>query len=154
MPADADLSPEDEVRYMKEVYGDRPEKLYAALIDSFNTLHARAQLLLSLVAICLTITGFSGPRMAGACALIRWCLAVGLALVLSAALVLLFGPLRLQWATQRRAADVETSLVALLRRRNARTRAYRAAGLLLGGGLTVFILGVIVYLTGYVAHDG
>ena len=59
------LDPTEELEYLKTIYGDnQAEKLFTLLTDSFNVIQNRAQMLLSLITITLTITGFSGPKIA------------------------------------------------------------------------------------------
>jgi len=59
------LTPEEELEFLKEIHGaDDYSKLFSELKDAFALLQTRAQMLLGLATICLTITGFSGPRMA------------------------------------------------------------------------------------------
>ena len=59
------LSLKEELAFMKEIHGaDDYAKLFAVVKGSFALIQARAQMLLGLATICLTITGFSGPRMA------------------------------------------------------------------------------------------
>lgn len=141
------LSPEEELQYLREIYGaDKTERLFALLTDSFNTLHARAQLLLSLITICLTITGFSGPKIADSGLGARLLIAVGLTFVLLSALFLLLGPLRVRWVTRYRAETLDQTLIELLRRRNRRTRIYLQAMFLLLIGLSAYVASVVCYL--------
>lgn len=56
------LNPEEELEFLKEIHGaDDFGKLFHVLKESFSLLQTRAQMLLGLATICLTITGFSGP---------------------------------------------------------------------------------------------
>lgn len=90
------LSPAEELEYLKTIYGEnQAEKLFAQLTDSFNVIQNRAQMLLSLITITLTITGFSGPKIAESSLFARLSIAFGLAFVLLSALILMAGPLRL-----------------------------------------------------------
>ena len=140
------LAPAEELAYLKEIYGDSHEKVLAAMTNAFDVLQARSQLLLSLVAVVLTITGFSGPTIAHSGRLSMICIAYGLTFVLISAVLILAGPLQLRWATQWRADTVDESLINLIRRRNARTRKYHVAFVFLVIGLSGFVGSVIAYL--------
>lgn len=142
-----ELSAEAEVAFLREIQADPST---AAIVDivrnAFHTLQLKSQLLLSLIAICLTITGFSGPRIAAAGGFARWGLALGLVGALASAVVLLQGPLRLRWVSSHRPGDFDQCLAALLRERNSRSRDYRRALLLLAVGLSFYVGAVVVYL--------
>ena len=142
------LNPHEELEHLKAIYGedDQAEKLYDNLTDSFNVLQNRAQMLLSLITITLTITGFSGPRIAESSPLARISIAAGLILVLLSALILMAGPLRLRWCTRLRSGSIDQSLLKLIRQRNARTRRYHLASLSLVLGLIGYVTSVISFL--------
>lgn len=140
------LSPDEELRYMREVLEIRePAKLLDRVIEYFNVLQTRSAMLMSLVTLCLTISGFSGHRIAAAGTLPAALLSIGLALSVSSAVLLLMGPLQLRWATRRRCDEgLDATLTALLTLRNVRTRRYHAAAGVLVLGLTAYVGAVIL----------
>ena len=141
------LSAREEFAYLQEIHGDENyAKLFAVLVKHFDVLQSRAQLLLSLITICLTITGFSGPKIAESGTIAKVCIGYGLAFVLISALLLLLGPLQLRWGTQRRAGSIEDSLIHLIKKRNARSRKYHWASTFLIFGLTGYVGSVLGYL--------
>lgn len=140
------LSAEQELDYLKELYGNNGEKILQWVTNAYDVLQQRSSLLLSLVAVVLTITGFSGPTIAASGRFSKICIAYGLTLVLISSVLILAGPLQLRWATQWRGETLDASLVALIRRRNARTRKYHVAFALLCLGLTGYVGSVIGYL--------
>lgn len=141
------LSPTEELDHLKTIYGeDHPDRLYKILTDSFNVLQNRAQMLLSLITITMTITGFSGPRIAESGLIARLSIAFGLILVLSSALILMTGPLRLNWATQYRSDNFDQSLIKLIEQRNFRTSRYHTASICLVVGLTGYVTSLISFL--------
>ncbi len=142
------LAPSEELAYLKEIHGDDKSRLFSVLIGHFEVLQSRAQMLLSLIAICLTITGFSGPQIAQSGAAAQTLLGVGLSFVLSAALLLVMGPLQLRWGTQRRAESVDESLVALIERRNSRTKRYHIASVVLVIGLSGYMGSLLTFMMG------
>jgi hypothetical protein len=142
-----EMEPIEELSFLREIYGrDGHEKILQALIESYNVLQGRAQTLLSLITIILTIAGFSGPNIASSSGPAKVSVGVGLIFVLLSAIVTLWGPLQLKWATQTRAESIDASLVSLIERRNARTRKYHAAFVLLVTGMAGYVGGLISYV--------
>ncbi len=141
-------SPGEELEFLKEIYAaEGYPRLFAELKDSFSLLQARAQMLLGLATICLTITGFSGPRMAASNGWSRFFMGFGLCFVLLSVAALVAGPLRLRWMTAWKAGDIDQTLLLHLGQRNLRTKFYRAAMVLLLTGLTGYLLGLLFYLS-------
>lgn len=131
---------------MRQVLGiDRQDALLDRVIGNFNVLQARSAMLLSLVTLCLTISGFSGHRIAAAGTLPAVLLSVGLALVVLSAVLLMLGPMQLRWATRRRCGDsLDELLEALIHLRNVRTRRYHTAVMILILGLSAYVASVIL----------
>ncbi|MDA3873859.1 MAG: hypothetical protein PF795_07850, partial [Kiritimatiellae bacterium] len=76
------LSPGEELAHMRETLLIRePLVLLDRVVGHFTVLQTRAGLLLSLITLCLTITGFSGHRIASTGFLPAILLSMGLALV-------------------------------------------------------------------------
>jgi len=141
------LTPVEELAFLKEIYGGTAyDVLVASLRDSFNVLQARAQLLLSLIAICLTITGFSGRQIAASGILARLLIGAGVLAVLIAAVILFTVPLLVQWMTAFRAETLDATLIQLIERRNQRTARYHTAVIYLLIGLTGYVLSLVAFL--------
>ncbi len=141
------LTPDQELDFLKQIYGgDRSDKLIEILTDSFNVLQNRAQMLLSLITITLTITGFSGPRIAESSLVARISIAFGLAFVLISALILMAGPLRINWCKRSKSVDIDQTLVKLIVQRNTRTNRYHLASITLVIGLIGYVSSVISFL--------
>ncbi|MEN9840497.1 MAG: hypothetical protein RL376_297 [Verrucomicrobiota bacterium] len=118
------------------------------LVQQFNVLQTRAQLLLTVATLALTITGFSGPRIAAAGAFQRYAMAGGLTFVLASMLLIIGGSLRIRWVTQFRAPEGEdpTKLLAqILCYRDRKTRLFFAELCLLLTGLAAYIAAVVAY---------
>jgi hypothetical protein len=140
-------SPEKELAYLFKIHGkDNYSKVFDVIVSQFDVLQSRAQLLLGLITICLTITGFSGPKIAASSLFSKVCIAYGLAFVLVSAVLILRGPLQLRWGTHRCKDTLEDSLVHLIVRRNQRTRKYHVASVFLIIGLSGYVGSVIGYL--------
>lgn len=124
-------------------------ELAACLTDlnlQFQVLQTRSQLLLTLATLTLTITGFSGPKIAQTNALARYSIALGLVFVLISTILVLIGTLRIQWMTQVEAETPRATLVAILTYRNQKSALYRVELLLLVIGLACYVTSVVTYL--------
>jgi len=140
-------TPEEELSYLLEIHGsDNYSKVFDVLVKQFDVLQSRAQLLLGLVTICLTITGFSGPKIAESSLFSKISIVYGLVFVLVSAVMALLGPLQLRWGTRRCADTLHDSLLLLIDRRNSRTKKYHLASAFLVLGLTGYVGSVIGYL--------
>ncbi|MDF3129241.1 hypothetical protein P0Y35_08545 [Kiritimatiellaeota bacterium B1221] len=142
------LSPQQEIAYMRDVLQlESPVAFHDRIVSHFTILQARSGLMLSLITICLTISGFSGHRIAAAGWVPALLLACGLLLCVTSAVVLFTGPLQLRWATQH-ACDggLEPTLIAMLDLRNFRTRRYHLAKGILMVGLTCYMSAVILFV--------
>jgi hypothetical protein len=141
------LSPSEEVEFLKEIHGEDYGKLFAVIREAFSILQTRSQMLLGLATICLTITGFSGPRMAASNSFSRFFIGFGLSFVLAAVIVVVAGPLRFRWVTAWKADTLDETLIENIQRRDSKTCWYRIATFLLLVGLTGYLLSLIFYLT-------
>ena len=141
------LDPGKEIAFIRELNEDPiAEKTYSMLRDSFNVLQARSQMLLGLVTICLTITGFSGIKIAESCLPAKISIFVGVFSTLLTALLLVSGPLNLQWLTKYRAATLDETFQELIRRRDQRTKIYHRASACLILGVGGYTLSLAFYL--------
>lgn len=148
-PAPAPPSTAEEARRLLLLSGNVRSAL-DMLMTQFGVLQTRAQLLLTVGTLALTITGFSGPRIAAAGPFQRYGLALGLTLVLASMLLILWGSLRIRWVTQFSASDDTALLTEILRYRDAKTRLFFLELCLLVAGLTCYVLALV----GYFLHAG
>ncbi len=142
------LEPDTEARRLLACYGDGPDALGKSierLTWQFSIMQGRSQLLLTLGTITLTITGFSGPKIAESSMIARWGLGLGLAFVLGSMLVLLAN-LRIHWLSEFLTGDAQRDLTAMIQYRNGKTSSYRLQITLLGAGLTFYVGAIIAYL--------
>jgi len=140
--------PDTEARRLLACYGDGPDALGKSmerLTWQFTIMQGRSQLLLTMGTITLTITGFSGPKIAESGPVARWGLGIGIALVLGAMLVLL-GNLRIRWLSEFLTGDAQRDLTAMIRYRNAKAKSYQAQIVLIGSGLIFYVGAIIAYL--------
>lgn len=140
-------TPEQELDYLLEIHGkENYSKVFDVIVKQFDVLQSRAQLLLGLVTISLTITGFSGPKIAASNTFSKVGIAVGLLFILISAVLMLMGPLQLRWGTRRCKDTIHDSLVHLIVRRNERTKKYHQASAFLIAGLTGYVGSVVGFL--------
>ncbi len=142
------LSPEEELRYMREQLGlVKPTEILDRIAHNLMVLQTRAGMLLSLITICLTISGFSGHRIAGSGPLPGLLMSSGLTLAVVAALLLMMGPLQLRWITRQACPEgFESTVIHLLTLRNLRTRRYHKAAVVLLGALGCYISSVVLFV--------
>ncbi|HBF35443.1 TPA: hypothetical protein DDW35_12850 [Candidatus Sumerlaeota bacterium] len=141
------LSPANELHFIKEIYGpEATETHFAVLRDAFALLQTRSQMMLGLITICLTITGFSGQKIAESGKMSKIGVFLGVVSVLASALIIFTGPLQIRWLTQYRADSIDTTLLELIRRRNIRTHQYYTAMGCLVVGLSGYVLSFATYL--------
>jgi len=155
-PPDQPLpSPAEEAAHLLELYGggERLAVCLELVSRQFAVIQTRTQLLLTLATITLTITGFSGPRIAASGTPARLLLASGLALVLAAVVVLL-STLRIRYLTQFTGHDARTTLERAIAYRNRKTRWYLVELSLLTCGLTAYVGAVLIYLFTFPTGSG
>jgi hypothetical protein len=141
------LTPAEELAFLKEIHGTPAiAEIFAGVRDSLTVLQTRSQMLLGLITICLTVTGFSGRQIAETGWLSRGSVLVGVLSVLVAAVILIAGPLQVRWVTQYRAETVDATLVTLIERRNRKTTQYQLAAVWLLVGLIGYVLSLAFYL--------
>jgi hypothetical protein len=145
---DRPLGAEDEATRLFGLFSepDRLGKTIEFMRHHFDVIQARSQLLLTLSTLALTITGFSGPKIAQTNLFARYSMAIGIVFVLSAVVILLLGGLRIRWTTQFLGDDPHETLVRVIRYRNMKTRLYFIELGLLVVGLSAYVASVVTYL--------
>ena len=136
---------EREATALLEHYGDF-SKCYDFVTKAFGVITQRTQMLLTLATLTLTITGFSGPKIAASNLLSRYTMIFGLVFVLCSILVSLVGVLRIRWTSEFLNLGPKPALIAVLKYRNGKTKYYIMGCILLVLGLTSYVTSVISYL--------
>ena len=109
-------------------------------------LYSRAQLLVSLAGVVITVTGFSGRRIAGTSTPAQLCIICGLATVLGSVIWVYMRVMRITWSTTELCEDPVECLVILIERRNNKTRAFILGGYVFFIGLALYCLSVSLML--------
>jgi hypothetical protein len=113
------------------------------LLDrQLGTLHTRAQVLMSLAGVVVTVTGFSGRTIAGTSPLGQASIVAGLAVVLTSAVWLYARVMRIRWFTSALDAEPADALEAMIERRNRKTAAYQIGGAILCAGFALYCLAI------------
>ena len=122
------------------------DRLLQHMSDQMTVLQNRAQVLLALCAVTITVTGFSGRLIAGTSPTAKVMVIVGLGLVVLAACICVFGVLTVKWLTLIPGDNEEAWLEQTLCYRNRKTTAYRVATVVLLIGLLTYGYSVAMML--------
>lgn len=142
----AAVTAEEEAAHLLALYERDVSKVLGAVEHQLDILMSRAQTLLSLAGLTITVTGFSGASIAKSGVAAALLLVSGLVTVLVGAGVAMGGILRVRWTTQMRASTLEESLLHAIRTRDAKTAAFSRALLLIIIGLALYVGSVAVLL--------
>ena len=109
------------------------------LHGQLQNLTGRAQMLLQLAGLTITVTGFSGANIARSGHMAALLVVSGLVLVLVAASLSMGGILRIRWMTQLAPTSLRESAIYALKMRDAKTRVF-------GRSLALLIIGLAMYI--------
>ena len=118
----------------------------AVLSQQFQIIQMRSQLLLSVAALVLTITGFSGQKIAATNQAARTLMIIGILLDLICIGVLFIQGLNIRWSTQIRGTTELETLELIINNRTRKTSNYGLALFLLTFALVAYIGSVVIYL--------
>lgn len=119
-----------------------------------DLVYTRAQVLMSLAGMVVTVTGFSGRLIAGSSHLAQCFLVAGLFVSLSSAIWVFMRVMKVRWVTGLVAEDPEHALEIALTRRNHKTQAYAIGGTILFIGLVLYCISISLMLVDPVAIQG
>lgn len=136
----------EEVEHLVALYERDVPAILSRIDGQLSILAARAQTLLSLAGITITVTGFSGASIAKSGPPAAWLLVLGLLFVLVSAAYTMVGILQIRWTTQLRPCALEDAIRFAIARRDDKTRVYsRSLGLLVVGlALYVSSIGLLL----------
>ena len=129
---------DDEARRIVDLVGGDHRAAFGIVEGQLAVLVLRAQVLLSLSGIVITVTGFSGRAIAQTGDLARVLISAGILIVLAAALTAIGGVLKLRWLTQDIADDPLTTVTRALALRDAKSRSLGVAMILFGIGFACY----------------
>lgn len=138
--------PENEVTRLLTLTEGSTLKAIEILEKQLNTLYARAQVLMSLAGVTLTITGFSGRSIAAANVAAQILVVCGLAVVLASAVWIYIRVMSIRWITAEAQPDTQAYLAGIIKRRNQKTVAYSVGGKILLFGLVLYCIAFSIML--------
>jgi hypothetical protein len=136
----------DEIAHLLKLYDHRAEPIMARLEGQLSILATRAQTLLSLAGLTITVTGFSGASIARSGTVAMWLCVSGLITVLISAAMTILGILRVEWTTQMKPCELPEAIDHALALRDAKTRAFSRALVVLVLGLGLYVSSVTMLL--------
>jgi hypothetical protein len=139
------LSPKEEAEKMLLTFKGFPRS-YTLITNQLNIIQSRHQMMLTLATLTLTITGFSGPKMAASNIISKYSMIFGIFWILLSIIAILLSTVNLVWFTQFYGETQKDTLILLLERRNLRTKMFHLQLILLVLGLTLYVVAVIAYL--------
>lgn len=145
------LTTAEEARQLLALKSGEDSFSYALSIvrGQFAVIQSRYQFLITLCALALTITGFSGPKIAASNDFSRYAMAIGIVFVLATTLLLLGSSLKLQWVTQMGGANPQETIEGILRYRDLKSRLFGVKLTLLAIGLSFYVASVVYYFIAY-----
>lgn len=130
---------EEETEHLLALYDGDATRVLALVDGQLQSLAARAQTLLSLTGITITVTGFSGANIAKTSVAAAVLIVAGLVFVLVGAALCIGGILVVRWTTQIAPCPPRDAVLYALENRDRKTLAY-------GRALTFVILGLSTYV--------
>jgi hypothetical protein len=140
------MTPNEEAARINALVREEAARAVAIVEAQLNVLHVRAQVLLSLAGVVITVTGFSGRLIAGTSAVAQGFLVSGLAVVLASAIWVFTRVMHIHWVTLDLTDDFARSLEMMIQRRNRKTRAYALGGIILCAGLILYCVSISLML--------
>ncbi len=126
--------------------GNNPMSALEVAQKQLDVIYTRAQILMSLAGIVVTVTGFSGRLIAGTSTTAQAFLVAGLFVSLGSAIWVFLRVMPVRWVTVMLAENSEKALVHALVRRDRKTQAYRIGGLILFAGLVLYCISIALML--------
>jgi hypothetical protein len=148
------MSTESEAKAILKLCDDNLKLALEIAEGQLNTIYTRAQILLSLAGIVVTVTGFSGRLIAGSSHMAQFFLIAGLFVSLSSAIWVFLRVMHVRWVTVFLDEDPDNALEETLRRRNRKTKAYKTGGVILCLGLVLYCISIALMLLDPVVIEG
>lgn len=120
--------------------------IYKVLDNQLSVLHGRAQSLVQVAGVVITVTGFSGRIIADTNTVAQSLIVFGLIFVsLAAALALIF-VMPIRWVSSYLHLPMDQWILVTLRRRQKKSRAVRVASAILVFGMLLYIGSIAIML--------
>lgn len=125
---------------------DNVPRIYEIVNQQLNVIHMRAQSLIALGSVVITVTGFSGRIIADTNRWAQLLIVTGIALVGVAAGITLTRVMPLRWVTSYMDLAPREWLLTALRRRTAKSRALRTALIFMTLGMVSYLMSIAIML--------
>ena len=139
---------EEEADHLLGLFAGDGPRVLGLLQGQLTQLANRAQMLLQLAGLTITVTGFSGMNIARSGTLAAVLVVSGLVVVLLGASLSMGGILRVRWVTQLAPCPAREAIISAIAMRNKKTRAFSRSLALLIVGLALYIGSVSILLLG------
>lgn len=146
MTARRAASPEEEADHLLTLFGNDAPRVLTVIQAQLATVAGRAQMLLQLAGLTITVTGFSGASIARSGTIAALLVVSGLVVVLVGASLSMGGILKIRWMTQLAPCAPRDAIIAAIALRDRQTRAFSRSLALLIVGLALYIGSVSLLL--------
>jgi len=140
------MTSEQEAQKIIEIAEGRPLAALEIVERQLGVLHTRAQVLVSLAGVVVTVTGFSGRLIASTSDTAQGFLVLGLVVVLSGAVLVLVRVMPLRWVTGELDGPLQGTISRIIERRNCKTAVYRLGSWVVGIGLALYAIAIAIML--------
>ena len=141
------MSTQSEIENLLELTHGDLLKATECIERQLNVIYTRAQVLLSLAGMAVTVTGFSGRLIANTNAFAQFFIVFGLGIIISSVIYIFTKVMAIKWVTASiSCSDPQGSLSLLMHQRDVKTKAYMVGGRILCLGLVFYALAVAVML--------
>lgn len=114
--------------------------------NQLNIIYTRAQVLMSLAGMVVTVTGFSGRLIASSSLAAQLFLVSGLFVTLTSVIWVFLKVMRVRWVTILATTCKDSALECALTHRNRKTKAYKIGGTILCIGLILYSISIALML--------
>ncbi len=125
---------------------DGMREIYRLIEGQHTVVHTRAQSLIQLSGVIITVTGFSGRIIADTNTMAQVFIITGLVFVLAAAAIAILRVLPIRWMSSYMHLEMSDWLLVALRRRERKSRAFTIASYLLIVGMVFYIAAIAIML--------
>jgi len=135
---------DETARRLVATLGDEPHALVTFLVSQLTAVRQQAQTMLGLCGLIITVTGFSGPRMAESSRLSAWAMVSGIGLTLVGAVISLVVLIQIRWVSDQLDDDLVATATRIIHRRDRQHFRTTIAGAFVAAGLAAYLLSVAV----------
>jgi hypothetical protein len=128
------------------VESDNRAAIYNLLDGQLSVIHGRAQSLMQIAGVVITVTGFSGRIIADTNALAQTLIVTGLAMVACAAAIALVFVMPIRWVSGYMHLPLRDWILVTLRRRHKKSRAIRISSAIMAIGMILYIVSIAIML--------